>query len=161
MANPFSSLLSMSTKSFDSKKSSESSKSMPSSSKKASNATLALTQANSTQLSIPSPIQAKKNLGTNQQNSTSSSTEKRKALTTIIAEIDIGWGNILYIRGEGSNLNWEQGVPMVNLSENTWAWKTNAASGLTFKFLLNDEVWAQGENLTAAPGSTSITKPNF
>ena len=33
-------------------------------------------------------------------------------VTTITALVDVGFGNTLYLRGEGPGLSWEKGVPM-------------------------------------------------
>ena len=83
-------------------------------------------------------------------------------VTNIIARVDIGYGNNLYIRGEGAELSWTQGVVMANTSGDEWSWSTATASGpLTFKFLINDEIWSAGDNLTVALGETSISSPAF
>ena len=82
--------------------------------------------------------------------------------TSILARVDVGFGNNLYIRGEGAELNWDQGILMENVSPYEWSFKTTRAkSGMVFKFLINDEVWAEGENLTVAAGGTSISSPVF
>jgi len=82
--------------------------------------------------------------------------------TSIIARVDVGFGNSLYLRGEGAGLSWEKGVPLDNTSPYEWAFATTKAKGdVTFKFLINDEVWAEGDNLTVAKGGTSISSPVF
>jgi hypothetical protein len=82
-------------------------------------------------------------------------------VTTIIAQVDVGWGNAVYLRGEGGGLSWEKGVPM-DYSEDGWIWSTNSVSEpITFKFLRNDEEWAEGDDLTVAPGGTSLSSPSF
>ena len=87
----------------------------------------------------------------------------KKALkTSIIARIDVGFGNQLYIRGTGADLSWEKGLPLENVSAYEWAFATTeATSDVTFKFLINDELWAEGDNVTAAEGATSISSPVF
>ena len=95
------------------------------------------------------------------QNSPETSTASRKASTTIIAEIDVGWGNSVSIRGEGGPLSWDNGIQMEYQDPGSWVWKTHTATPLTFKFLVNDQQWSQGENQTVAAGSTYIGKPNF
>jgi len=83
-------------------------------------------------------------------------------VTTVIAQADVGWGNHIYLRGEGGGLSWEKGVMMDCREGNEWVWSTNsAANGLTFKFLLNDEIWAEGEDLTVPAGGTSVSSPAF
>lgn len=82
-------------------------------------------------------------------------------LTTVVAHIDIGWGNSLYIRGEGAGLSWESGV-LMDWVDGAWSWSTTAAKdGLAFKFLINDEIWAAGEDLSVEAGGTSVSSPSF
>src|SRR5215208_7961828 len=71
---------------------------------------------------------------------------------TIEARIDVGFGNSLYLRGEGEGLNWNHGIPLTCVDGTTWKWSCEAKDNLKFKLLLNDAVWAQGEDLIAAPG---------
>ena len=82
--------------------------------------------------------------------------------TSIIANIDVGFGNSLFIRGNGAGLSWESGTELKNISDTEWSFTTAGASDeLAFKFLLNDEIWADGEDLTVAAGKTSISSPTF
>jgi len=87
----------------------------------------------------------------------------KKALkTSIIARVDVGFGNQLYIRGAGADLSWEEGLPLENVSAYEWTFSTNEAkSDVTFKFLINDELWAEGDNVTVAKGGSSISSPVF
>ena len=87
----------------------------------------------------------------------------KKALNTnIVAYADVGFGNTLYIRGEGAGLSWEKGVAMKNTSAAEWAFATTKATGtITFKFLINDQIWAEGDDLTIKAGSKSISSPEF
>jgi hypothetical protein len=83
-------------------------------------------------------------------------------VTRIVARADVGYSNNLYIRGEGAELSWTQGILMENRAGDEWSWSTQAASGpLTFKFLINDEVWSAGDNYTANPGDTFASTPTF
>ena len=87
----------------------------------------------------------------------------KKALkTSIIARVDVGFGNQLYIRGTGAGLSWDKGLPLENVSSYEWAFATTKAkSDVVFKFLINDELWAEGDNVTVAEGATSISSPVF
>jgi len=88
--------------------------------------------------------------------------ERGLSQTSVLARVDVGFGNNLYIRGEGDGLSWDRGAMMENLSPYEWAFRTHdAPHGLTFKFLINDEEWAEGENLTVPSGGTSISSPTF
>ena len=80
---------------------------------------------------------------------------------TIEAKIDVGFGNTLYLRGEGLGLSWTQGVPLTCVDGKTWKWTGKTTEQVKFKFLLNDQVWSQGEDLVATPGQTLQISPAF
>ncbi len=85
-----------------------------------------------------------------------------KKVTRIVANVDVGWGNMLYIRGEGAGLSWEQGVPMLCNNGTEWTWTAETdAEPISFKFLVNDEIWAAGENVTINAGDVHISAPTF
>ena len=87
---------------------------------------------------------------------------KKVVKTPVIARVDVGFGNSLYIRGEGAGLSWDKGVVLENISPYEWSFSSTTAKGdVTFKFLINDELWAEGENITVAKGGTSISSPIF
>lgn len=88
--------------------------------------------------------------------------KKSAAITTIKAMVDVGWGNSLFIRGNGAGLEWETGKQM-DWVDGSWTWSSTSVngSGLEFKFLINDEVWAEGENGLVASGETSVSTPSF
>ena len=87
---------------------------------------------------------------------------KQVVKTSIIARVDVGFGNQLYVRGTGADLSWEKGLPLENVSSYEWAFATtNAKSDVTFKFLINDELWAEGDNIIVPKGATSISSPVF
>jgi hypothetical protein len=81
--------------------------------------------------------------------------------TRVIAKVDVGFGNSLFIRGEGAELSWEKGILMENISSDEWHWSTKTAGDLVVKFLINDEIWCQGDDLTLASGTTSASTPAF
>jgi hypothetical protein len=81
---------------------------------------------------------------------------------TVEAKIDVGFGNTLYLRGEGGvGLNWDQGVPLNCVDGATWKWTGETEEKLKFKLLLNDTVWAKGEDLVVAPGEKVEVSPTF
>ena len=86
-------------------------------------------------------------------------------VTIIVAKYDAGYGNDLYIRGEGAGLSWETGALMKNVENDVWVWTTNetAKGAISFKFLLNDSTdhWSLGDNLSASTGETTTTTPYF
>jgi hypothetical protein len=82
--------------------------------------------------------------------------------TRIMAHVDVGPGNTLYIRGEGGGLNWDKGVPMACIGGDCWSWSVkSAAQHITFKVLINDHQWSAGDNLTVAHGHTATFMPSF
>jgi hypothetical protein len=85
---------------------------------------------------------------------------KAAQTTQIVAQIDVGFGNRLTIRGSGAGLNWQSGQTL-HWQNSAWVWSSNATEAFEFKVLLNDEVWAQGENLRATPGQKIVFKPQF
>jgi len=89
-------------------------------------------------------------------------TAKKALKTSIIARVDVGFGNQLYVRGTGADLSWEKGLQLENVSSYEWAFATTKAkSDVVFKFLINDELWAEGDNIIVAKGATSISSPVF
>jgi hypothetical protein len=80
---------------------------------------------------------------------------------TIEARIDVGFGNTLFLRGEGLGLSWAQGVPLTCVDGKTWKWTGEVTEQLKFKLLLNDQVWSQGEDLVATPGQKLEISPAF
>ena len=83
-------------------------------------------------------------------------------VTTIEAEIDVGFGNALFVRGQGAGLSWQKSLPLTCAVGTTWVWSTRQAQEkLQFKLLLNDLVWCQGEDLTAEVGQTTKVVPVF
>lgn len=82
--------------------------------------------------------------------------------TVIKAKIDIGFGNTLFLRGEGPGLSWDAGVPMNSEGSDTWTSTVSGAkSQVIFKFLVNDISWNVGEDYVVDPGSTVELAPSF
>ncbi|MDO8543641.1 MAG: hypothetical protein Q7S40_24635 [Opitutaceae bacterium] len=82
--------------------------------------------------------------------------------TTITAVIDVGFGNALYLRGEGPGLSWDKGVLMTCIAPNAWQIAlADSTRPYTFKFLVNDFTWSVGPDLTAEPGSDITVTPEF
>ena len=84
-------------------------------------------------------------------------------VTVVVAKYDVGYGNNLYIRGDSAGLNWETGILMKNVENDVWVWTTNEAieGAVEFKFLINDESWCVGENMSAPAGETTTLSPAF
>jgi len=86
----------------------------------------------------------------------------KKPVTTVKAKVDVGFGNTLYIRGQGCGLSWEKGLPLICFDAASWVWSTDKANEtIAFKLLVNDQVWAQGEDIVVAPGEQVEAAPVF
>ncbi len=89
-------------------------------------------------------------------------TKPAGARVTITAKIDIGFGNTLYLRGDGAGLSWDRGTPLVCQATDTWTIALPpVAKPISFKFVLNDQEWSAGKDYLAAPGDTVTVKPAF
>jgi hypothetical protein len=84
------------------------------------------------------------------------------AATVITAQIDVGFGNTLFIRGDGPGLNWEKGVPLGCTAVDRWTISLLVTNRpVVFKFLLNDETWSKGDDYIVKPGSNTTFTPEF
>lgn len=82
--------------------------------------------------------------------------------TVIQANIDVGFGNTLYIRGEGPGLSWDRGQTMDCLKDDLWAFTIEAAARpIIVKFLINDETWCTGDDYVVEPGNKITLVPTF
>jgi len=82
--------------------------------------------------------------------------------TTITAHIDIGFGNAMYLRGEGADLSWDRGTLMNCVADNCWSLElAEPGRPVIFKFLVNDLSWSAGQDYTVASGNTLATTPMF
>ena len=85
-----------------------------------------------------------------------------RSKTVIEAKIDIGFGNLLFIRGDAPGLSWRRGVPMDCKGTDFWSVSmSDTNSAFEYKVLINDIHWAVGGNNIAQPGVTSTTEPSF
>ena len=88
--------------------------------------------------------------------------ESASVATVITAKIDVGFGNTLYLRGDGPGLSWNKGLALTCADDAAWTISlANAVRPVVFKFLINDETWSRGEDYTAAPGTTAELTPSF
>ena len=83
------------------------------------------------------------------------------APATIEVKMDVGFGNAIFLRGEGSGLTWDRGVPLACVDGGTWRWSQTVSAPVTFKVLLNDKVWSAGHDLIIKPGQKLEVAPSF
>ncbi len=82
--------------------------------------------------------------------------------TVINARTDVGFGNTLFIRGDGPGLNWEKGARLDCIASDHWKIELEAGSRpVVFKLLINDEQWNSGPDYTADVSSTVTVHPEF
>lgn len=82
--------------------------------------------------------------------------------TKIVARIDVGFGNQLFLRGDGPGLSWDQGVLMTCVASDHWeSVLGESARPIAFKLLLNDITWSSGPDSSVASGSTITLTPEF
>lgn len=83
-------------------------------------------------------------------------------VTTITARVDVGFGNALYLRGEGPGLSWDKGILMTCVQPDLWQIVlAESARAYTFKFLVNDLTWSAGPDFSAACGTSVTLVPEF
>lgn len=86
----------------------------------------------------------------------------KSVVTVISAKIDIGFGNSLYLRGEGAGLSWDRGLLLDCVGDDHWTIKLGeSARPIVFKFLVNDLSWSAGEDYVVTPGSKAAFEPSF
>ncbi len=82
--------------------------------------------------------------------------------TTIVAAVDVGFGNHLTLRGAGPGLSWESGLRLECIDDDRWSITLPETSQpIVCKFLLNDITWCAGEDYTVLPGSSVVLSPAF
>ena len=82
--------------------------------------------------------------------------------TFISAKVDLGFGNHLYLRGDGPGLSWDHGVAMDCVGAKFWTINVkNAAEPVVFKVLANDLSWSEGPDYTVQPGQSITITPTF
>ena len=82
--------------------------------------------------------------------------------TFITAKVDIGFGNHLYLRGEGPGLSWDRGLAMDCIGADMWATTIKGATApVTFKILVNDLSWNAGNYYVVEPGQSVTVAPTF
>lgn len=90
------------------------------------------------------------------------SVQREAPATFISARVDVGFGNHLYLRGEGPGLSWDHGVAMDCIAADGWAFTVKGAtSPVVFKVLLNDETWCSGNDYVVEPGQSVTVSPAF
>lgn len=81
-------------------------------------------------------------------------------LTRIVAEVDVGWGHWLTIRGDTAPLSWDIGWPAYAVSDAEWMLVlTEIGVPFSYKLLLDDETWQIGDDNEGMPGVDNDLTP--
>lgn len=89
-------------------------------------------------------------------------TKPKASRVTIVAAVDVGFGNALFVRGDEPVLTWTKGLALGNVAGSKWEIVlTGIEKPFAFKLLVNDEGWSTGENYLASPGDTVTVTPSF
>jgi endonuclease/exonuclease/phosphatase family metal-dependent hydrolase len=81
----------------------------------------------------------------------------------LLADIDVGWGNHLAVRGGTFPLSWGQGLVAYPARGNQWRFVTTElpSAGADVKWMLNDARWQLGGNARVTAGTQSRSSPRF
>ena len=83
-------------------------------------------------------------------------------LTIVEANFAPNLGHALFIRGQGEGLSWDKGQPLSRFDGSRWVWSSHQARDkVVFKLLLNDRVWARGEDVVVRAGARVELAPVF
>jgi len=104
---------------------------------------------------------AKKKTGAKRKTATEK-TASGKPITIVVAKIDVGYGNHLFMRGDGHGLSWDRGILMTNTASDEWMLLAEGIEeDFECKVLLNDAAWSKGENIRIKAGKKSVILPEF
>jgi hypothetical protein len=82
--------------------------------------------------------------------------------TVINARIDVGFGNALFLRGDGPGLSWDKGIALDCLASDHWSVSIKGAvQPVVFKLLINDERWSAGADFVAEAGRETTVTPAY
>ena len=82
--------------------------------------------------------------------------------TVITALVDIGFGNTLYVRGEGAGLSWDAGIALDCVADDKWSITLpHNGKAVVYKFLLNDLSWSVGADYVTDAGAKVTLVPTF
>ena len=86
----------------------------------------------------------------------------KTTITTITAKIDVGFGNAIYVRGDGPGLSWDKGLVMDCAADDEWTITiSDAVKPVVFKLLMNDLTWCAGNDYLVEPGGKITIEPTF
>lgn len=82
--------------------------------------------------------------------------------TEITVTCELPFGHTLFIRGSGNGLNWNKGIPLCQISRETWTFNsTTSLRDIDFKFLIDDQIWENGPNRKGSSNPLENCQPLF
>lgn len=83
--------------------------------------------------------------------------------TTVHVKYDAGYGNTLFIRGEGPGMSWEQGIELKNTGADSWCFEiaSDEFKNFAFKIVKNNQSFEEGSNHTIECGKEVVITPVF
>ena len=84
-------------------------------------------------------------------------------ITRITANVDVGWGHFLSVRGDTAPLSWDLGWHAYPAADDQWVLLlTELPQGpFQYKVLIDDVTWQAGDNVTGEAGEDNETTPTF
>lgn len=110
----------------------------------------------------PSTTNTNQSLINPQSSSSSVQSLQKGPKTRIVVKYDVGFNNLITIRGKGAGLSWDRGLSLKNAKADEWIWETDIPFTVgEFKVLINDDQYEQGENHTLRCGASVQYTPKF
>jgi hypothetical protein len=82
--------------------------------------------------------------------------------TSIVIHLELGAHNVVFVRGKGGGLSWDQGQALIRLERGIWTWSTDSCrEGLEFQLLLDDTICERGQPHHLESGHTVHISPDF
>ncbi len=97
-------------------------------------------------------------------NATSITTTTSVKPKEIIVECKLPMGHNLFIRGTGTGLSWDKGIPLILIGPGLWVWRSDRPidDNTEYKFLVDDECWENfNGNHRVSQGKTNGITPHF
>ena len=80
----------------------------------------------------------------------------------VVLKCDVGFGNTLYIRGQGAGLSWSKGCALKNIGTSEWVFEPDHPfTDCEFKVLINDVQFEKGDNHRISYGDVIQYTPLF
>jgi endonuclease/exonuclease/phosphatase family metal-dependent hydrolase len=84
------------------------------------------------------------------------------ALTRLVAQVDVGFGRWVAVRGDPGPLSWDRGSWAVPVAADRWEWvSTELDAPFAFKALRDDVAWETGPDHAGTPGDVTTFAPTF